>query len=63
MIKVKLIQKTWDKNGDLKREVKSEKEIKKNKNFNNFISELSDAFNIPKNKILLIFLSSKIFRI
>ena len=57
MVKVKLIQKFKDKNGDLKREVKSEKEIKKNKNFNNFITELSDIFNIPKNKVKLMSLT------
>ena len=57
MVKVKLIQKIKDKNGDLKREVKSEKEIKKNKNFNNFITELSDIFNIPKNKVKLMSLT------
>ena len=53
MIKVKLIEKTKDKSGDLKRVPKSEKEIKKNKNYNSFISEISKAFSIPKNKFVL----------
>ena len=53
MIKVKLIEKTKDKSGDLKRVPKSEKEIKKNENYNDFISEISKAFSIPKNKFIL----------
>ena len=57
MVKVKLIEKIKDKNGYLKREVKSEKEIKKNKDYKTFISELSKAFSIPKNKIILMVLT------
>ena len=53
MIKVILFQKIVDKSGDSKREFKSEKEINKNKNYNNFINELSNAFLIPKNKFIL----------
>ena len=59
MVKVKLIQKIKDKNGDIKRVVKSEKEIKKNENFNNFMTELSDTFNIPKNKVKLMALTEE----
>ena len=57
MLKVKLIQKTRNKNGDSKREVKSEKQIKKNKNYKNFINELSKAFTVPINKIILLVLT------
>ena len=53
MFKVKLIQKTRNKNGDSKREVKSEKQIKKNDNYQSLINELSKIFNIPINKIIL----------
>ena len=53
MVKVKLIEKTKNKNGNIKREVKSEKEIKKNKSYKNFMSELSNSFSIPKNKFIL----------
>ena len=59
MIKVKLIVKSKDKNGDTKREVLEEKEIRKNKDLKSFLSELSKAFSIPKNKFILIYLSSK----
>ena len=54
MIKVKLVQKIIDKNGDSKREVKSKKVIKKNKNYKSFINELSKAFSIPRNKYEII---------
>ena len=54
MIKVKLIEKSKDKNGDSIREIISEKEFKKNNNYQSFISELSKAFSIPKNKFILI---------
>lgn len=57
MIKVKLIEKIKDKSGDSKREVKSEKEIKKSKDYKTFISVLSKAFSIPKNKFILIVLT------
>ena len=57
MIKVILFQKIVDKSGDSKREFKSEKEINKNKNYNNFINELSNAFLIPKNKFILMALT------
>ena len=57
MIKVILFQKIVDKSGDSKREFKSEKEINKNKNYNNFINELSKAFLIPKNKFILMALT------
>ena len=57
MIKVILFQKIVDKSGDSKRVFKSEKEIKKNKNYNNFINELSKAFLIPKNKFILMALT------
>ena len=57
MFKVKLIQKTRNENGDSKREFKSEKQIKKNKNYKNFINELSKAFTIPINKIILMALT------
>ena len=57
MIKVKLIEKTKNKNGDSKREVKIEKEIKKNKDYKTFISELSKAFSIPKDKVILMVLT------
>ena len=46
MIKVKLIVKSKDKNGDTKREVLEEKEIRKNKDLKSFLSELSKAFSI-----------------
>ena len=58
MFKVKLIEKKKDKNGDSKREVKSEKEIKINKDYNKFISELTKVFSIPKNKIILMALTN-----
>jgi len=54
MIEVKLVQKIIDKNGDSKREVKSKKVIKKNKNYKSFINELSKAFSIPRNKYEII---------
>ena len=57
MFKVKLIQKTINKNGDSKREVKSEKQIKKNDNYQSLINELSKTFNIPINKIILLVLT------
>ena len=57
MIKVKLIEKTKNKNGEIKREVKLKKEIKKNKNYKKFISELSNSFSITKNKFILIALT------
>ena len=57
MFKVKLIQKTRNKNGDSKREVKSEKQIKKNDNYQSLINELSKIFNIPINKIILMVLT------
>ena len=57
MIKVILFQKIIDKSGDSKRVFKSEKEIKKNKNYKNFINELSKAFIIPKNKFILMALT------
>ena len=53
MVKVKLIVKTKGKNGDPKREVREEKDIKKNKNYESFITELSKAFSLPKNKFVL----------
>lgn len=53
MIKVRLIKRKKDKNGDSKREVLKEKEIRINKDYSSFISELSKAFSIPKNKIML----------
>ncbi len=56
---IKLIEKTKNKNGDIKREVKSEKEIKKNKSYKNFMSELSNSFSIPKNKFILIALTEE----
>jgi len=59
MVKVKLIEKTKNKNGNIKREVKSEKEIKKNKSYKNFMSELSNSFSIPKNKFILIALTEE----
>ena len=52
MIKVKLIEKK-NKSGEIEREVKSEKEIKKNKNYEKFISELSKAFPISEKKFIL----------
>ena len=57
MFRVKLIQKTRNKNGDSKREVKSEKQIKKIDNYQSLINELSKAFTIPINKIILIVLT------
>ena len=57
MFRVKLIQKTRNKNGDSKREVKSEKQIKKNDNYQSLINELSKIFAIPINKIILMFLT------
>ena len=57
MYKVKLIQKTRNINGDSKREFKSEKQFKKNKNYKAFINELSKAFTIPINKIILMVLT------
>ena len=48
------MEKTKNKIGDSKRVVKSEKEIKKNKDYNAFISELTKAFSVPKNKFMLI---------
>ena len=59
MVKVKLIEKTKNKNGNIKREVKSEKEIKKNKSYKNFMSELSNSFSIPKNKLIVIALTEE----
>lgn len=59
MVKVKLIEKTKNKNGNIKREVKSEKEIKKNKSYKNFMSELSNSFSTPKNKFILIALTEE----
>ena len=56
MIKVKLFEKKKDKNGETKREVKSEKEIKKKKDYKAFINELSKAFSI-KNKFILMVLT------
>ena len=49
-----MVQKIIDKNGDSKREVKSKKVIKKNKNYKSFINELSKAFSIPRNKYEII---------
>ena len=57
MYKVKLIQKTRNINGDSKREFKSEKQFKKNKNYKDFINELSKAFIIQINKIILMVLT------
>jgi len=54
MVKVKLIEKKKDKNGDTKREVQIEKEIQINKDYKAFISELSKVFSIQKNKFMLI---------
>ena len=54
MIKVKLFEKKKDKNGETKREIKSEKEIKKKKDFKTFTSELSKAFSIPKKFVLMV---------
>ena len=52
MVKVKLIEKKKDKNGDTKREVQIEKEIQINKDYKAFISELSKVFSIQKNKFM-----------
>ena len=57
MIKVKLIVKSKNKCGDIKREVLEEKEIRKNKDYRSFISELSKAFSIPKNIFILMLLA------
>jgi len=57
MFKVKLIQKTRNKNGDSKKEVKSVKQIKKNNNYQSLTNELSKTFNIPINNIILMVLT------
>ena len=59
MIKVKLIVKSKDKNGDTKREVLEEKEIRKNKDLKSFLSELSKAFSISKNEFILMLLTQE----
>ena len=53
MIKVRLIKRKKDKNGGIKGVVLEEKEIRINEDYSSFISELSKAFSIPKNKIML----------
>ena len=57
MIKVILFQKNMNSEGDSKRVFKSEKEIKKNKNYSIFINELSKTFHIQKNKFILMVLT------
>ena len=57
MIKVKLIVKSKNKCGDIKREVLEEKEIRKNKDLKSFLSELSKAFSISKNEFILMLLT------
>ena len=56
MIKVKWIQKIIE-NGSSNRVTKSEKKVKINKNYKSFINEISKAFSIQNNKIILMVLT------